>query len=221
MLSELALGTEVFRTDEYGDAAFADVCLAQFRAAVFEDFVVRDLRMGGWHVYVFAQEERLHPKGKELLKKLKSQKRLISHVPFRAQFLPLRGRAVRPIPGKLFLVGDPKQSIYRFRRADVALYEEVKERLLSVGAELLHLTTSFRSPPSIQSFVNGAFAPAMAVRPDTSQAAYVPLQPSRREIGGQRTIVALPVPRPYGDYGKIVDWCCDWRWFQGPQGRQA
>jgi hypothetical protein len=83
MLSELALGTEVFRTDEYGDAAFADVCLAQFRAAVFEDFVVRDLRMGGWHAYVLAQEGRLHPKGKELLKKLKSQKRLISHISFR------------------------------------------------------------------------------------------------------------------------------------------
>jgi hypothetical protein len=82
MLSELALGTEVFRTDEYGDAAFADVCLAQFRAAVFEDFVVRDLRMGGWHAYVLAQEERLHPKGKELLKKLKSQERLISQVAF-------------------------------------------------------------------------------------------------------------------------------------------
>ena len=71
-------------------------------------------------------------------------------------------RAVRPVPGKLFLVGDPKQSIYRFRRADVALYEEVKECLRRVGAEVLHLTTSFRAPPSIQSFVNLAFAPEMA-----------------------------------------------------------
>jgi ATP-dependent helicase/nuclease subunit A len=113
-------------------------------------------------------------------------------------------RAVRPIPGKLFLVGDPKQSIYRFRRADVAIYEEVKEHLIGVGAELLYLTTSFRAPPSIQSFVNGAFAPAMAAGPETGL--YVSLQPSRSEIAGRPTIVALPVPNPYGDYGSIVEW---------------
>ncbi len=118
-------------------------------------------------------------------------------------------RAARPIPGKLFLVGDPKQSIYRFRRADVALYEDVKERLLSTGAELLHLSTSFRAPPSIQAFVNGAFAAAMAGDPDGSQAAYVPLQPVRAEIESRPTIVALPIPRPYGDYGTIVGWRID------------
>jgi ATP-dependent helicase/nuclease subunit A len=114
-------------------------------------------------------------------------------------------RAARPISGKLFLVGDPKQSIYGFRRADVALYEEVKERLLRAGAELLHLTTSFRAPPSIQSFVNGAFVTAMAAGADSGHAAYVPLQPSRTEIIGQPTLIALPVPKPYADYGKIVN----------------
>jgi ATP-dependent exoDNAse (exonuclease V) beta subunit len=114
-------------------------------------------------------------------------------------------RAARPILGKLFLVGDPKQSIYRFRRAEVSLYEQVKEHLNAVGAELLHLTTSFRAPPSIQSFVNLAFGPAMMAGADGSHAAYVPLEPSRTEIVERPTLVALPIPRPYGDYGKVTN----------------
>jgi ATP-dependent exoDNAse (exonuclease V) beta subunit len=115
-------------------------------------------------------------------------------------------RAVRPVPGKLFLVGDPKQSIYSFRRADVAVYEEVKRHLLEVGAELLYLTTSFRAPPSIQSFVNGAFGPIMVADPAAGQAKYVALQPSRAEVVNRPTIVGLPVPRPYGNKGKVTNW---------------
>ena len=53
-------------------------------------------------------------------------------------------RKVVPKRGKLFIVGDPKQSIYRFRRADVALYEGVKRRLVATGARVLELRTSFR-----------------------------------------------------------------------------
>ena len=78
---------------------------------------------------------------------------------------------MKPVPGKLFLVGDPKQSIYRFRRADVALYEEVKERLLSVGAELLYLTTSFRALRPIQECVNAAFDSEMQDDAAAGQAA--------------------------------------------------
>src|SRR6185503_7364686 len=70
-------------------------------------------------------------------------------------------RRVRPVPGKLFVVGDPKQSIYRFRRADVALYEDVKRRLVGVGAAVEHLTVSFRAVPEIQEAVNAALAPRM------------------------------------------------------------
>jgi ATP-dependent helicase/nuclease subunit A len=118
-------------------------------------------------------------------------------------------RTAHPIPGKLFLVGDPKQSIYRFRRADIALYEEVKATLVEVGAVLLHLTTSFRAPPSIQSFVNAAFSPAMTARPDRGQAGYVALEKSRREIAGRPTLVALPVPRPYSDHGRFARYRVD------------
>jgi ATP-dependent helicase/nuclease subunit A len=114
---------------------------------------------------------------------------------------------VSPIPGRLFLVGDPKQSIYRFRRADVAIYLQVKEMLLARGAEPLYLNTSFRSPPSLQSFVNAAFAPTMAGT--TADGKYVPLAQWRAEITGRPTIVALPVPRPYGDYGTIVNFRID------------
>src|SRR5205807_213449 len=47
-----------------------------------------------------------------------------------------------PKPGKLFLVGDPKQSIYKFRRADVVLYQEIKRALGSRGVGIVHLTCS-------------------------------------------------------------------------------
>jgi ATP-dependent exoDNAse (exonuclease V) beta subunit len=106
-------------------------------------------------------------------------------------------RSVTPVSGKLFIVGDPKQAIYRFRRADVGTYEEVKQLLLKNGAELLQLTTSFRSLPSIQAMINRAFAPHMDGNVAHLQAGYVPLSRFREEYADQPSIVALPVPRPY------------------------
>jgi ATP-dependent helicase/nuclease subunit A len=118
-------------------------------------------------------------------------------------------RQVDPVPGKLFVVGDPKQSIYRFRRADVALYEEAKRLLLARGARLMRLTASFRARPSIQAIVNSAFDPAMRGSEDGSQASYVPLEKVRDEREGQPTVVVLPVPRPYGNFGTIVNWAVE------------
>ena len=113
---------------------------------------------------------------------------------------------VKVKPGKLFLVGDPKQSIYRFRRAEVALYETIKARLVREGASLVLLRTSFRSAPSIQAFVNSAFETRMQPNARKSQASYVPLAESRPDPVGRPTVIALPVPRPYSDYGKVTNW---------------
>lgn len=119
-------------------------------------------------------------------------------------------RRVTPAPGKLFIVGDPKQSIYRFRRADVGIYEEVKRQLERAGVASVALTTSFRAVPAIQRLVNRSFAPVMsAARAGGGPAAaYVPLSPHRSGIETQPAVVALPVPRPYGYYrvaAKAID----------------
>ena len=106
-------------------------------------------------------------------------------------------RRARPRPGTLFLVGDPKQSIYRFRRADVGVYREVCDRLATLGATLVHLNTSFRAVPEIQACVNNAFEPVMTGDAFTLQAPYVALAPHRSPLPSQPAIVALPVPEPY------------------------
>jgi ATP-dependent helicase/nuclease subunit A len=109
-----------------------------------------------------------------------------------------------PKPGRSFLVGDPKQSIYRFRRAEIALYESVKRRLLTFGAELLHLSTNFRSSPDICEFANSAFSSAM--KPGAGQASYVRIEAARAAPGSSSeatlgvprlSIVGLPIPEPY------------------------
>jgi ATP-dependent exoDNAse (exonuclease V) beta subunit len=117
-------------------------------------------------------------------------------------------RKARPAAGRLFLVGDPKQSIYRFRRADVSIYRDVCRQLEATGGRVVQLTTSFRSVPEIQACVNAAFAPVMNGDDRTLQAPYVPLLPHRPPVDGQPSIVALPVPRPYARRyisGKEID----------------
>jgi ATP-dependent helicase/nuclease subunit A len=113
-------------------------------------------------------------------------------------------RKVQPVAGKLFIVGDPKQSIYRFRRADVSLYQEVKQLIIASGGALVDLNVSFRSVPEIQQAVNAAFEPLM--QESFTQAQYVELLPSRESRDSQPGLIALPASQPYADYGKIVNY---------------
>ncbi|MEM9407625.1 MAG: UvrD-helicase domain-containing protein [Acidobacteriota bacterium] len=107
-------------------------------------------------------------------------------------------RKARPRPGKLFVVGDPKQSIYRFRRADLGLYADVKAVLQKAGVETIHLTTSFRATAAIQRLVNAAFEPVMDGDVGAGSPDYVPLDPVREAPVDQPSVVVLPAPRPYG-----------------------
>ncbi len=119
-------------------------------------------------------------------------------------------RKAIPEPGKLFIVGDPKQAVYRFRRADVGVYQDVKNLLEAHGALCLNLTTSFRGKAALQNVVNDAFEPIMKKDAATLQASYVPLSPYRQDLTDQPSIVALPVPDPYGQQyisGRAVDAC--------------
>lgn len=80
-------------------------------------------------------------------------------------------------PGRLFVVGDPKQSIYRFRRADVALYQRAA---VSLGGERLNLVQNFRSAPGVIDWVNHVFSERMDAGDNPAQATYEPLEPWHR-----------------------------------------
>lgn len=61
-------------------------------------------------------------------------------------------------PGSLFLVGDPKQAIYRFRDADVNAYMQARDAFNAQESDkFLSISTNFRSYPSILDFVNECF----------------------------------------------------------------
>jgi ATP-dependent helicase/nuclease subunit A len=103
-----------------------------------------------------------------------------------------------PQPGKLFVVGDPKQSVYKFRRADVVLYRAIRDALSARGVGIVQLTTSFRALRPIQECVNAAFDNEMQDDPVAGQAAYSHLQGNTAPIENQPSIVVLPAPKPYG-----------------------
>ena len=60
-------------------------------------------------------------------------------------------------PGKLFIVGDPKQSIYAFRRADIEAFERVVEKIRAGGGQVYSLVTNFRSDEAVLDVVNNVF----------------------------------------------------------------
>jgi len=75
------------------------------------------------------------------------------------RLLALEGEAAKR-PG-LFVVGDPKQSIYGWRNADLAAFDSFVERAVEEGAEVCHLAVNFRSTPAVLEEVDRAVRPIM------------------------------------------------------------
>jgi CRISPR-associated exonuclease Cas4 len=82
----------------------------------------------------------------------------------------------RLLPGRLFMVGDPKQAIYRFRGADVATYRQAREAVArQFPGNVIRVTSNFRSCPEILTYVDLCFQTPLGAQ----EAGYVALEPTR------------------------------------------
>lgn len=94
-------------------------------------------------------------------------------------------RACIPRGGSLFIVGDPKQSIYRFRHADVSSFLKVKELFCGEAGEVLKLTRNFRSTYKMRSWFNKTFCELLPENtPLQSKFEEIPLEEEPLSDGG-------------------------------------
>ena len=79
-------------------------------------------------------------------------------------------------PGALFMVGDPKQAIYRFRGADIGSYAQARATIERQWPDnIVQVTANFRSRPDILAHINHCFARPLS---GDGQPGYVPLAPT-------------------------------------------
>ena len=108
-------------------------------------------------------------------------------------------RELALMPGRLCVVGDPKQSIYRFRRADIALYAAVEGNVVGADPQSrARLSVNFRSGRRIIETVNAVFgSDGGLMRSDGAapgiQATYVDLVAHAPEMEGSVSVVGGPV----------------------------
>ena len=94
-------------------------------------------------------------------------------------------------PGALFLVGDPKQAIYRFRGADVSAYVEARRALSEQDSKsVISISTNFRSQAPILEFVNSRFKDPLS---SDQQPGFISLNPFKEGNTEQLCVAALDV----------------------------
>ncbi len=96
-------------------------------------------------------------------------------------------------PGALFIVGDPKQSIYRFRRADIDTYTRVRQLIEDSGGQVIPLTTSFRADPALCTWGNGVFPNFFPDTATQEQPAFGGLDPDPNRAKGDPATTGLRI----------------------------
>jgi ATP-dependent helicase/nuclease subunit A len=115
-------------------------------------------------------------------------------------------------PGSLTLVGDPKQSIYRFRRADVAMYDRVRALVAGQDALAVTLSANFRSVPRLITWLNDRFDGILGRSPDEQpfDVRTGRVFQQRLDIGRSGTdapaVHVLPFGFPDGDSRKVDEY---------------
>src|SRR3989339_425260 len=113
-------------------------------------------------------------------------------------------RKVTLEPGKLFIVGDPKQSIYAFRRADIEAYEQVVKQVCG-NDETLKLQENFRSHAGIIEVVNQLFDGRIMIEQPGLQPRYVPIHANRQKKHPSQKVEIVLVSGKEGDELKAGD----------------
>lgn len=91
-------------------------------------------------------------------------------------------------PGGLFVVGDTRQSIYRFRGADVTVFKEVQDRTKQMGGLVSDLSVSHRTHPGLMRATDAILGPIMGTQEDPTRPFHVPFT----------KMVAMRDDMPYG-----------------------
>ena len=118
-------------------------------------------------------------------------------------------------PGKTIVVGDPKQSIYGFRRADPETYYRMTEDLVRGGAERRVITDQYRSDPPLLDAINAMFArlfPEAPHDPNVFRPSYTPLRASQTARASRAPLTLLhaqhdaPADRFFVEAEAIASW---------------
>lgn len=109
-------------------------------------------------------------------------------------------RRIKPRKGALFLVGDPKQSIYRFRRADIDIFNSVKRMFREGAGEVLELTSNFRSLDPVRDITDTVFRAKFPPEETQYQAKFAPLMTTRGNGAGfDGGVFENPIPKHPGN----------------------